>query len=112
MEYSSDLLRGNTDLLLLCLIGELGSAYGYQLIKEMEKRSGGFFLFKEGTIYPMLRKLESDGLLRGEWRVMPKGPERRYYQMTDKGYEVLHYRKAVWQNFASAINLIFNPGKV
>ncbi len=56
-EYMPDLLRGNTEGLLLSLIDSLGVTYGYQLIKEMEKRSHGFFQFKEGTFYPTLLKL-------------------------------------------------------
>src|SRR5208337_5358246 len=50
--YDSDLLRGNTDSLLLFLINERGQTYGYRLIKEIEERSQGYFRFKEGTVYP------------------------------------------------------------
>ena len=83
--YDSDLLRGNTDSLLLFLINEHGQTYGYRLIKEIEERSRGYFRFKEGTVYPALRKLESDGLVRGEWKKLPNGQERRYYAITDRG---------------------------
>ena len=61
--YDSDLLRGNTDSLLLYLINEQGQTYGYRLIKEIGQRSGGYFQFKEGTVYPALRKLENEGLI-------------------------------------------------
>jgi DNA-binding PadR family transcriptional regulator len=66
--YDSDLLRGNTDSLLLFLIDEHGQTYGYQLIKEIERRSRGYFHFREGTVYPALRKLENDGLILGAWK--------------------------------------------
>ncbi len=109
--YLPDLLRGNTDTLLLFLINEEGHAYGYRLIKEIGKRSQGFFRFKEGTVYPALRKLENEGLIQGEWQKLPNGQERRYYQITEKGKEALINRVAMWQNFTTAISLIFKPAK-
>jgi PadR family transcriptional regulator PadR len=110
-EYLPDLLRGNTEALLLFLVNELGHTYGYQLIKEIGRRSEGFFHFKEGTVYPALRKLENDGLLQGAWQEMPSGQERRYYRITEKGKEVLKKKLAVWESFSTAMNLIFKPAK-
>jgi len=107
--YDSDLLRGNTDSLLLYLIDALESAYGYQLIKEIRNRSHGFFLFKEGTVYPALRKLENEGLVEGEWQVRPGGQERRYYRITEKGREALRNRMVMWHSFTMAMNLVFKP---
>jgi PadR family transcriptional regulator PadR len=107
--YLPDLLRGNTDALLLYLVDELGHAYGYQLIKEMERRSRGFFKFKEGTVYPALRKLENEGLIQGQWQEMPNGQERRYYRITAKGKEVLRKKIVMWENFTTAVNLILKP---
>jgi PadR family transcriptional regulator PadR len=108
-DYNPELLRGNTESLLLFLINEHEHTYGYRLIKEIEKRSRGFFHFKEGTVYPALRKLENDGLIKGEWRQLPNGQDRRYYRITAKGKEALKQRLAMWHNFTSAMNLIFKP---
>ena len=110
-DYPPDLLRGNTDILLLSLINEIGSTYGYQMIKEIEKRSHGFFRCKEGTIYPALRKLENDGFTKGNWREIPNGQRRRYYQITAKGQKVLAKKIAIWQDFTTAVNLVFKPMK-
>jgi PadR family transcriptional regulator PadR len=107
--YDSDLLRGNTDSLLLFLIDEHGQTYGYQLIKEIERRSRGYFHFREGTVYPALRKLENDGLILGEWKKLPNGQERRYYSITGGGKEFLAKKLAMWQSFASAMALILKP---
>ncbi|MBI4285982.1 MAG: PadR family transcriptional regulator [Chloroflexi bacterium] len=109
--YLPDLLRGNTEALLLFLIKEMGHTYGYQLIKEIGRRSEGFFRFKEGTVYPTLRKLENSGLLQGEWREMPNGQERRYYRITEAGIEFLQKKLAVWESFSTAMNLVFKPAK-
>ena len=110
-DYLPDLLRGNTEALLLFLVDELGQTYGYQLIKEIERRSRGFLQFKEGTVYPTLRKLENAGLLQGEWQAMPNGQERRYYHITEKGKETLKKKIAMWENFSSAVNLVFKPAR-
>jgi PadR family transcriptional regulator PadR len=108
--YDSDLLRGNTDSLLLFLINESGETYGYRLIKEIEQRSDGYFKFKEGTVYPALRKLENDGLVHGEWKKLPNGQERRYYNITDLGRELLQKKLAMWRSFSSAMALVMKPG--
>jgi len=109
-KYEADLLRGNTDCLLLFLIEEKRT-YGYQLIKEIEKRSEGYFHFKEGTVYPALHRLESEGLIQGEWQELPNRQERRYYQITEKGKQVLREKVAAWQGFSTAINLLFEPSR-
>jgi PadR family transcriptional regulator PadR len=109
--YNSDLLRGNTDSLLLSLINEHGQIYGYRIIKEIEKRSNGFFRFKEGTVYPALRKLENDGLISGEWKKLPNGQERRYYVITEKGRELLAQKLQMWQSFSSAMELVLKPSE-
>jgi len=107
--YDSDLLRGNTDSLLLFLINEHGQTYGYRLIQEIEERSHGYFRFKEGTVYPALRKLENDGLIQGEWKRLPNGQERRYYSMTDMGREFLRRKLVMWESFSSAMALVMKP---
>ncbi len=105
--YKADLLRGNTDLLLLFLIRELTETYGYQLIKEVEKRSEGYFRFKEGTVYPALHKLEQAGLVRGIWKKHRGEQERKYYKITEKGEEVLARKLGMWEDFSRAVGLIF-----
>jgi PadR family transcriptional regulator, regulatory protein PadR len=107
--YDSDLLRGNTDSLLLFLINEHGQTYGYRLIKEIGERSQGYFRFREGTVYPALRKLENDGLVQGEWKKLPSGQERRYYTITERGRELLQKKLDMWQSFASAMALVMKP---
>jgi len=107
-KYAPDLLRGNTDVLLLFLIEERPT-YGYQLIKEIERRSRNYFQFKEGTVYPALHRLENDGLIQGEWQELSNKQERRYYRITEKGRQVLREKMAAWQGFTAAVNLVFNP---
>lgn len=108
--YAPDLLRGSTDCLLLFLVEEQ-PMYGYQLIKEIEKRSRGFFQFKEGTVYPTLHRLESEGLIEGEWQKLSSGQERRYYRITGKGRLALRAKMAEWQGFTAAVDLVLKAEK-
>jgi len=94
--------------LLLFLIKESRSAYGYQLIGEIRRRSEGYFQFKEGTVYPALHRLENEGLLQGEWREVPNRQERRYYRVTEKGTKALREKMGAWQGFNIAVNLVVN----
>ena len=111
MKYGSELLKGSTESLLLCLISRQ-PMYGYQIIKELEKQSGGFFRLKEGTLYPALHRLEKEGLLQGKWERPPAGQERRYYRMTANGHRVLADKVAEWQGFSAAVNLVMQPSGI
>ena len=108
VNYERELLKGSTDSLLLSLIN-LQPTYGYKIIKQLEKRSNGYFQFKEGTLYPALHRLEKAGLIQGKWQRLPSGQERRYYYMTPKGQKSLAERLAVWQDFSTAVALIVQP---
>jgi PadR family transcriptional regulator len=108
VNYERELLKGSTESLLLSLINRQPT-YGYKIIKELEKRSNGYFQFKEGTLYPALHRLEKAGLLQGKWQRLPSGQERRYYYITSKGQKALAERVAVWQDFSAAVALIMQP---
>lgn len=110
-DRSADSLRANTESLLLFLIGELGQTYGYRLIKEARERSGGFLRFKEGTVYPALRKLENEGFIHGEWQLLDKWQRRRLYTITDKGKEAIGARLALWKQFVDAVDMVLRPAK-
>lgn len=108
MRYGRELLKGSTDALLLHLISQQ-PMYGYQIIKELGQRSQGYFRFREGTLYPALHRLERQGLLSSRWERLPNGQERRYYQITPKGKGVLEAKRAEWQGFFTAVNLVLQP---
>jgi len=108
MAQRRELMKGGTASLLLCLLSQQ-PMYGYQIIKELEKRSQGYFKFKEGTLYPALHRLERAGLILGKWQVLPSGRQRRYYHITDKGCHRLIAQRSQWQDFLTAMNLIIQP---
>ena len=108
MAQRRELMKGSTDSLLLCLMAQQ-PMYGYQIIKELEKRSQGYFKFKEGTLYPALHRLEKAGLIQGKWQMLPSGRQRRYYYITDKGHQMLIAERSQWLDFLAAMNLIIKP---
>ena len=110
MVQNRELIKGSSDSLLLCLLAQQ-PMYGYQIIKELENRSQGYFKFKEGTLYPALHRLEKAGLLLGKWQILPNGRPRRYYHITAKGHTKLSAERAQWQGFINAVNLILQPAK-
>ena len=108
MAKKNELIKGSIDSLLLCVIVQQ-PMYGYQIIKELERRSQGYFKFKEGTLYPALHRLDRAGLVRGEWQTLPNGRQRRYYYITEKGLSTLAAKKGQWLDFLTAMNLIIQP---
>ena len=108
MAQRRDLVKGSTDSLLLYLISQQ-PMYGYQIIKELETRSQGYFKFKEGTLYPALHRLERAGLILGKWQVLPGGRQRRYYHITNKGRSILIEKRDQWRDFLAAMNLVLRP---
>ncbi len=103
--YSRELLKGAADTLVLSAFAE-GEKYGYQVVKELERRSEGFFCLKEGTLYPILHRLEKQGLLAARWESTPSGSERRYYSLTGRGERALSDKLTEWQSFVQAVGRV------
>ncbi len=108
MKPLQELIKGSISWLLLCLLVQQ-PMYGYQISKELERRSQGYFKLKEGTLYPALHRLEKKDLLLGRWQTLASGRQRKYYSITEKGLSLLGERKSQWQEFWSAMNLIIQP---
>ena len=100
-----ELLKGSTDSLFLALLSER-PMYGYEILREVEHRSGGYFAMKEGTLYPALHRLERDGLIEGLWRTSPGGQYRRYYAISNPGLQRLEQRRVEWRKFSRAVNMV------
>ena len=95
----------HTQLLLLKLLaGE--DMYGYQIILELARRSDNTFQLREGTLYPILHKLEQDRVVEAFDRETDTGKKRRYYRLTRKGEALLTEKAAEWQTFSSKVNAI------
>jgi PadR family transcriptional regulator PadR len=99
------LLRGNATTLVLSVLKD-GARHGYDIAREVERRSENALTFKHGTLYPVLHALEKDGLIRSEWE-HPEGERaRRVYRLTDKGSEELDRCVQTWNTFARAMDRV------
>jgi len=107
--YFTQLLKGNTDVLILSLL-EREPMYGHQIMEELEQSSAGFFRVSEGTLYPALYRLAREGLVRGRWSKLPTGQERKFYALTRKGERRLRDCRSTWSGFAAAMNLVTAQG--
>ena len=97
-KFRKDLNSGLVALVLLAVLEQTTEdLYGYEIAKRLQKANEGEALFKEGTIYPVLRALAAGELLTS--RVVPSyaGPPRRYYRITDEGRAVLRQWSDIWR---------------
>ena len=92
------LARSCHEALLLALLAG-GSHHGYQLALELERRSGGAFRFNHGTLYPILHKLEREGLIRGDWLDVATKRKRKSYSLTEAGRVRLAGQITAWRGF-------------
>lgn len=76
-----------------------GPHHGYQLALEIEAKSGAAFRFQHGTLYPILHKLESEGLIRGDWLEEQSRRRRKSYRLTAAGRQQLEKELAGWREF-------------
>ena len=90
--------KGSTPLLILsALAGE--KMYGYQIMRELEVRSQGYFTMTAALLYPALHQLEEEGLLESEWQENPGKRRRKYYTITPRGHKALAASRVEWQTF-------------
>ncbi len=104
-KFQKDLNAGLVALVLLAVLAASSEdLYGYEIAKRLQKASAADALFKEGTIYPVLRALSAAGLLTS--RVVPSyaGPPRRYYRITDEGRDLLKEWRRIWRHTRDFVN--------
>ena len=101
--FNRELVKGSSSLLLLQLLNER-DMYGYELVKELEKRSDNGFSIKEGTLYPALHKLEKQSYIEYYWKEQEKGPARKYYRITAEGKSILTEKTKEWNEFVQIMN--------
>jgi PadR family transcriptional regulator PadR len=100
-----DIVKGNTLTLILSLLKE-GPTYGFEIAREIERRSEGTLRFREGLLYPALHQLEREGLVESEWRLSSQGPRRKYYRLTAKGKREAERLRSRWTVFSSAVDKV------
>jgi len=101
----AQLLKGTLPLLVLATLrGD--ELHGYEIARRIRSRSAGAFSASEGSLYPILHRLEGEGALEATWREGEGGPRRRYYRLTRDGLAALERAEREWATFAGGVTRI------
>ena len=101
-EFARALLTGTYDLIVLDVLRD-GPSYGYGIRKRIFEQSQHTINWRDGTLYPVLRHLEKQGLITGSWTHPMKGHERRYYRLTPAGHRAWKKQRQQWVAFTKAV---------
>ena len=105
-----EMLKGHLDMIVLAALAA-GPAHGYAAIDEIKRRSGEKLDLPEGTVYPVLHRLEQAGLLASRWVTAESGRRRRVYALTKRGTSALAGQREVWEQFAVAIDSLLGGAR-
>lgn len=104
---SKNLTAATTRPIILGILKQ-GSSYGYLIIKKIKKMSGGKMEFSDGMLYPVLHRLEKDGLIQSKWSISDDTRPRKYYEITEVGKQALIEEKEQWLEVHSVLEKLWN----
>ncbi len=106
--FENTLQEMRRGVIVLAVLSQLGKQqYGYSLLKLL---SDGGLAVDQGTLYPLLRRLEAQGLLKSEWKI-EEGRPRRYYVISSEGQKLLPLLKEEWKSMVSSMGKMLKDGK-
>jgi PadR family transcriptional regulator PadR len=107
-KQESEINRGISTLCILSIIGEKGGdgVHGYEILTELRKKTEDMLVIEEGTLYPILRKLEKDGLIKPERE--REGRRRKFYFITENGQKIFNYLSGFYSKLTEAIAPLFD----
>lgn len=105
MPFNTELVGSTVEMLVLKLLSER-AMYGYEIIQIVNERTEGAFNWKEGTLYPVLHRLEGKGFLITKWQMGESGKKRKYYKLSSRGMAHASAKVAEWQTFTQSVNAV------
>jgi len=102
-----ELKRGSLELIVLHLLSP-GEAYGYEIVSKLTAQTNGALEVTDGTLYPVLYRLEEAGFIEPHWETPERGVHRKYYRITDVGKEERGRLTAEWREFAAGLDAILD----
>lgn len=109
--FAQQLKKGILEMLVLKLLCDAPN-YGYELLNQLKERSGQLFHLKEGTLYPILYRLEDDGLITACWQTgTGRAAPKKVYEATEAGRQENHRRQEVWRGFENAVDGFLSGGR-
>ena len=104
-KFRKELMAGLSSLVLLAVLARAGrEMYGYEIAKAVKAEGEGGLIFKQGAIYPVLRSLNTLGLLESRVEASAFGPPRRYYSITDEGRRALFDWQGAWKDMREFVD--------
>jgi PadR family transcriptional regulator PadR len=97
-----ELRRGSLELIVLHLL-EQGEAYGYEIVTKLAEQTDGALEVTDGTLYPVLYRLERAGFVAIRWETPVRGVPRKYYRLTPAGQHELRQLTQEWNSFINAM---------
>ncbi len=107
--YKELVAASSRPMVLSILTG--GESYGYEILKQVKLLSGGELEWSDGMLYPVLHRLERDGLVAGRWELTDQGRRRKYYRLTDRGKGQLARDRAGWRAVHGALEMSWGGGR-
>ncbi len=103
MKIGKDLVAASAVPLILSILEE-GESYGYAIIQRVRALSGGDWEWTDGMLYPVLHRLEAQGLIRSRWGISESGRRRKYYVLRTSGRRTLAEQKLQWRVVLATLN--------
>src|SRR3989442_9458026 len=107
MKEKTDVLQGTLALMLLKTLDVLGPLHGYGIARRIEQISGDLLTVNQGTLYPVLLKLEQEGSIASEWGSSENNRRARFYRLTRNGRKQLQAETQTWEQTSAIIGRFF-----
>lgn len=108
---SKALVAASTKPLVLAILRN-GENYGYQIIQSVRRLSGGRLEWSEPMLYPLLKRMERDGLIKSEWKLTESQRFRRYLRLTEKGLKEQEQETAEWFLINDVFGKVLDPSPI
>lgn len=105
---SKALVAASTKPIILSILIR-GEDYGYQIIQRVKEITGGNLEWSDNMLYPVLKRMEKEGLLDSQWKLSKKGRLRKYYRITVVGRKELESERRQWKVIQKAFNVLWKP---
>jgi PadR family transcriptional regulator, regulatory protein PadR len=107
MKAKTDVRQGTLALMVLKTLDVLGPLHGYRIARRIEQISGDLLTLNQGTLYPVLLKLEQEGSIASEWGASENNRKARFYRLTREGRKQLRAETQSWEQTAAIIERFF-----
>ena len=104
---SKNLTAASTKPIILGILKQ-GNSYGYLIIKKIKELSGGKMQYSDGMLYPVLHRLEKEGLIRSDWKMEKDAKPRKYYEITEAGKKELLAEQEQWKQVNAVLNAVWD----